>query len=163
MRHEIARSARIRRLSRVVLMAGLAVSPRARAAAGPEDAVAQEKLKAGTQAFRAGLYDVALDEFVAAQAMRPSPRIEFNVAETLVLLKREPEAADAFEAFLEDAPTEQADFRAEAQLRLAALSGRTLAVELPYAARCCDEALVQSMTVVLSMQDPYCWQIELPE
>lgn len=115
---------------RAALVVLIAASSRGRASAGETEA-AEAKLRAGAQAFRAGLYEVALDEFAAAYALRPSARVEFNLAETLLALKRDAEAADAFDAFLADGPGEPADFRGEALRQLAALSARTASVSLP--------------------------------
>ena len=105
----------------------------ARAASVADDDAAQARLKQGTQAFRAGLFEVALEEFEAARALRPSARIEFNVGETLLALRRDPEAADAFDAFLDHGATEEPTFRGEAGQQLANLSARTLAIALPCA------------------------------
>jgi hypothetical protein len=114
----------------LVVAIGVSGAHRAKAADG-DDAAAEARLKAGTQAFRAGLYDAALDEFATAFAIRRSPRLEFNLAETLLALKRDAEAGDAFEAFLADGANEPADFRNEARRQIALASTRTAAVLLP--------------------------------
>jgi hypothetical protein len=114
---------------RVTALGALRVFARGGAASAAGDA-AEAKLKQGTQAFRAGRYDLALERFTEALDLASSPRLEFNVAETLLALKREAEAADAFDAFLEHGPMEQADFRDEARRQIAALGSRTLEVTL---------------------------------
>lgn len=67
---------------------------------------AKEHVKAGVKHYKAGAFGAALVEFTAADEEAPSPRIQFNIAQTCVELKSYACALTAFEKVL-TAPANQ--------------------------------------------------------
>jgi hypothetical protein len=114
-------------------------SPPTSAQAPSNRELAEIRLQEGTRAFRTGRYDQALEAFIGAHALQPSPRVEYNMAETLLALKRDAEAADAFDAFLAHAPTEASEYVDQARRQVATLSSRGLTINFACAR---DEAIV---------------------
>ncbi|MBX3246277.1 MAG: hypothetical protein KF901_03765 [Myxococcales bacterium] len=69
------------------------------------DERARERYEAAVVAFDAGSYEAALDLFRSAYALSPRPRLLYNIGTTADRLRRNQEALDAFEAYLEALPT----------------------------------------------------------
>lgn len=69
-----------------------------------DDALARERYEAAVVAFDAGSYEAALDLFRGAYELSARPQLLFNIGTTADRLRRDAEAAEAFEAYLEQAP-----------------------------------------------------------
>lgn len=68
------------------------------------DALARERYQAAVVAFDAGSYEAALDLFRGAYELSPRPQLLYNIGTTADRLRRNAEAVEAFEAYLEQAP-----------------------------------------------------------
>jgi tetratricopeptide (TPR) repeat protein len=123
-------------MNRVVtfaLVVGLAASALPARAAEPKGdrAAAAALLDRGNQLMRERAYEAALDHYVRAHQAYSSAKILLNVAEALLALGREEEAARRFEQFLADAPAEGvAAQRKLATERLAELDARLGRIDL---------------------------------
>ncbi|MCU0673952.1 MAG: hypothetical protein MUE69_14300 [Myxococcota bacterium] len=69
-----------------------------------DDALARERYQAAVVAFDAGSYEAALDLFRGAYELSPRPQLLYNIGTTADRLRRNVEAVEAFEAYLEQAP-----------------------------------------------------------
>lgn len=81
----------------LLLAATLLAAPRASAESADPARPAFEK---GVAAFQSGDYAAALESFRAADALRHSPSITYNIARSLEKLERPQAAVNAYEAFL---------------------------------------------------------------
>ena len=68
------------------------------------DALARERYQAAVVAFDAGSYEAALDLFRSAYQLSPRAQLLYNIGTTADRLRRNAEAVEAFEAYLEQAP-----------------------------------------------------------
>ena len=87
----------------------------------PAAAEAAQSKKIGDAAFRARRYAEALRAYERSFALMPNPTLLFNRARTLEALERYPEAIDAFDAFVRDAPPELRERAGELGELIAAL------------------------------------------
>jgi tetratricopeptide (TPR) repeat protein len=97
----------------------------------PDAALAEESrrlFEAGTIAFRDGRFDDALQHFRRAHELTPHPDLLYNIASCLDRLRRDQEALEAFEAYIDQRP--DASDREEIEGRIRELR-RTLAVATP--------------------------------
>jgi hypothetical protein len=124
----------IRPFVTLALTLGLVVALQAPVAAAEptgDRAAAAALLDRGNQLMRDHAYEAALDHYVRAHATYSSPKILLNIAEALLALGREEEAARRFEQFLADAPSEGvAAQRKLATERLAELDARLGRIDL---------------------------------
>jgi hypothetical protein len=118
-----------------LLLASLATMSVARAAPPSEDeimAAARLEVQAGSQAFQAGDYQAAIDHYEAAIALRPAPKLHYNIAvchQRLSLSAETPEertrqrdlAVERYNAYLEQNP--QAEDRLEVAQTIRDLGG----------------------------------------
>lgn len=122
------------RVFTLALVLGLVAAPSlpARAAEPKGDrAAAAALLDRGNQLMREHAYEAALDHYVRAHQTYSSAKILLNVAEALLALGREEEAARRFEQFLAEAPAEGvAAQRKLATERLAELDARLGRIDL---------------------------------
>lgn len=89
----------------IVVSIGVSTSTRAEAQSSEaDDALARERYQAGVVAFDAGSYEAALDLFRGAYELSPRPQLLYNIGTTADRLRRNAEAVEAFEAYLEQAP-----------------------------------------------------------
>jgi tetratricopeptide (TPR) repeat protein len=99
-----ARRALLVLLSFVPLIVGLQSSPADAQSSEADDALARERYQAAVVAFDAGSYEAALDLFRGAYELSPRPQLLYNIGTTADRLRRNVEAVEAFEAYLEQAP-----------------------------------------------------------
>lgn len=102
---------------------------------GPEEYERREQalalLREGNDKLDHGLYLEALERFERAQTLFPSPRLHFNIAQTLNELGRPLEALDHYERFLRDVkPEESPALRQRAQEQVFWLQGAIARVEV---------------------------------
>jgi tetratricopeptide (TPR) repeat protein len=110
---------------------GLVATPARAAEPRGDRAAAAGLLDRGNQLMRERAYEAALDHYVRAHQAYSSAKILLNVAEALLALGREEEAARRFEQFLADAPAEGvAAQRKLATERLAELDARLGRIDL---------------------------------
>jgi Tfp pilus assembly protein PilF len=109
-----------------VLVLVAAVPARAQIAPAKEQAkekegkrAAQEHLTRGNGLFTHDRYAEALDEFQAAFAAFPSPKLQFNLGQCERALGHDDAAIDHFQRFLDEAKDVPAALRAEAERYLA--------------------------------------------
>jgi tetratricopeptide (TPR) repeat protein len=92
---------------------------------------AQELLADGNRMLDQGLYLEALERFLHAFRIFPSPKLHFNLASTYAELGRQLEALDHFEAFVRAVPKEELPaLRALAHRRIFALLGAIATVQI---------------------------------
>ncbi len=88
-----------------LVVVATAVSAQAEAqSTDANDALARERHQAAVVAFDAGSYEAALDLFRGAYELSPRPQLLYNIGTTADRLRRNVEAVEAFEAYLEQAP-----------------------------------------------------------
>jgi hypothetical protein len=80
---------------------------------------AQEHLDRGNELFTHDRFQPALDEFQAAFALFPSPKLRFNLGQCERALGHGPAAAEQFKRFLDEAADVSPALRAEAERYLA--------------------------------------------
>jgi hypothetical protein len=118
----------------LLVAAALRVSPaRADAPVPPDGATrraARAKLVQGVRLLRREDYQGALAKFEEAYALVPSPKIHYDLGLAQLGLSHDPDALEAFESFLSDAPGAPADKRHKAEEYRAALRDRIGSVEI---------------------------------
>jgi tetratricopeptide (TPR) repeat protein len=102
---------------------------------GPASEAAREQarglLRQGNEKLEQGLYLEALGLFERANALFPSPKLEFNIAQTLNELGRFVEALERYERFVRDVKASEApDLYRVAQEQIFKLSGRVGRIEV---------------------------------
>lgn len=85
----------------------------------PDDAAAQRAFEAGRQAYQDGRYEDALSDFRSAYELSLRPELLYNVGLAADRLRRDGDAIDAFQRYLDAMPG--AANRAEVEARLHAL------------------------------------------
>jgi len=95
---------------------------------------AQEHLTRGNDLFTHDRYAPALEEFQAAFAAFPSPKLQFNLGQCERALGHDAAAVDHFQRFLDDAKDVSPALRAEAERYLAETRAHAAAREAPIAA-----------------------------
>src|SRR5688572_23831217 len=102
---------------------------------GPPEARAEaaDCLRRGNDAFRAGQFQTAADQYGRAYALFPSTKLLYNLGKAYDGAGRKPEALDAFQRFLEGLSTEPPEVRAELADRARSARARVdgLRTELP--------------------------------
>jgi len=88
----------------LVLAASALASDAHAQSAEANDALARERYQAAVVAFDAGSYEAALDLFRGAYELSPRPQLLYNIGTTADRPRRNGEAVEAFEAYLEQAP-----------------------------------------------------------
>jgi hypothetical protein len=89
------------------------------AQADPSMAAAKQHFEAGRNAYNAGDFPNAIREFKAAEALRPSPVLDYNIGLANEKLQRRRVAVRYYHRYLEGAPA--APNRAEVEARIAQL------------------------------------------
>lgn len=97
-------------------------------------AEARSRFFSGAQLYQEGDYEAALAEFEESYRLAPAPVATFNVAQTLHVLRRYPEAVEAFRRYLQEAGSSvSGDRREQVERTIRELSRRigriTLRVE----------------------------------
>jgi len=106
----------------VVALAVLAIVGEARAQErGAEDDQARALYEAGRIAFDAGRFDQALEHFEQSYELSERPALLYNIGTTADRLRRNEDALEAFEAYLEAMP--EASNRASVEARISVLRG----------------------------------------
>jgi hypothetical protein len=100
-------SARIGHVLLIVAFVGSGLDARAQVESEPEKERARALLREGNAKLDQGLYLDALGRFEQAYAIFPSPKIHFNIAQTLNELGRPLEALDHYERFVRELPEAQ--------------------------------------------------------
>jgi hypothetical protein len=85
---------------------------------------ARVRLEEGSLLYRKGDYQGALRKFEEARALYPSPKLYFNLGQTLYRLGRAAAAVDAFEKFLAEVPDAPPERRLDAERFLGELRPR---------------------------------------
>ncbi|MBI5532970.1 MAG: PEGA domain-containing protein [Deltaproteobacteria bacterium] len=83
---------------------------------------ARDRLRIGVQAYKDGRYKEAIDNFLIANRLVPSPSLSFNIAKAYEKLGDEPAALMWYRDYLRQAPS--APDRAEVDKRVLALQGK---------------------------------------
>jgi hypothetical protein len=83
---------------------------------------ARDRLRTGVQAYKDGRYKEAIDNFLIANRLVPSPSLSFNIAKAYEKLGDEPAALMWYRDYLRQAPS--APDRAEVDKRILALQGK---------------------------------------
>jgi PEGA domain len=117
-------AARAALVAALVLVAGGAARADDATATAAARARAKALKEAGTRALDRGDAALALEKFRAAYDEYPSPNLRFNLGLALGRLRREPEAATEFQAFLEEATNVPDEARAYAHQQLGVLEAR---------------------------------------
>jgi tetratricopeptide (TPR) repeat protein len=101
-----------------MLLAALAAPPLAAGQDGAALEAARLHFEAGQAEYAAGRFEEALTDFRAAYATTSAPEILYNIATVLDRLRRDAEAADAYERYLAAVPTspERANLTARIEL-----------------------------------------------
>jgi hypothetical protein len=86
--------------------------------------IARGRVREGNTLYDQGRHEEALGRYREAYAAYPSPKILFNVGQTLLRLGRDVEAAAAFDRFLADGKDTAPELRQEAEKTLAGLKAR---------------------------------------
>jgi len=110
-------------------LAALAVQALPRPCRADDAAEAQLHFAVGARSFRAHDYAAALGHFLQAYRLAPTANTTFNVAQTYLMLRREPEAFRFFSDFVAR-PDARPEPRAVAERALAALTPRVCRVEV---------------------------------
>jgi tetratricopeptide (TPR) repeat protein len=111
---------------RILLAAGMAlIANLALAQADP----AADHYKAGVARFHAGQYADAIQEFRAADAIRPSPVLSFDIAQCYEKMADLPNAKAAYQDYLRRAPN--ADDREAVEATVASIDQKLAQQELP--------------------------------
>jgi len=103
----------------VVVCSALGYTVGAAAQETPDDAAAREHFQRGREAFEATEYEEALVEFRDAYRLSGRGQLQYNIAVTADRLRRDEEALEAFEHYLEE--TENPSREQEVQKRITAL------------------------------------------
>ena len=111
-----------RSVSIAALVLGLSLAARS-AYAAPNFAAAREHYQKGTKAFELGIYQEAIDEYVAAYKIIDDPAILYNLAQSHRLAGHIPEALRFYRQYLVKNP--RAENRTECESRIAEL-GKTI-------------------------------------
>ena len=122
MRCKISESLVLRRwsvLAAVVMMVAVVGAGRAFADDAESDPARQE-FEEGRRAYDAQRFDEAITHFTAAQTIRPSPFLDYNIGLALEALERKPEALERYRRYLQEKP--DAHNRREVERRIAALT-----------------------------------------
>lgn len=82
------------------------------------DEDARVVFQAGREAYARGDYESALEAFRQAYEMSNRPELLFNIGQTADRLRRDREARDAFDAYLENVPDAANRVEVEARLRV---------------------------------------------
>jgi tetratricopeptide (TPR) repeat protein len=118
----------------VCIVGGALLSMNAAAADAATDArarrAARSKLVEGVTLLRQGDYAAALSRFEEAQALVPSPKIEYDLGLAYLGLGRSADALESFDRFLAEAPDAPADKRAKARHHTEALRGHLARVNV---------------------------------
>jgi hypothetical protein len=96
--------------------------PAAPSTVAPDMAAAQAHFQAGKDAFAANDFTTAIKEWKAAQAIKPSPKLHYNIGMAYERLGRPRAAVKYYKLYLEQLPT--AANRAEVEQRVAMLEPR---------------------------------------
>jgi tetratricopeptide (TPR) repeat protein len=108
-----------------------APAPATAAPAPSDDALNQAKahFEAGKNAYNAGDYQVAIREFKAAEALRPSPILDYNIGLANEKLNKKRVAVKYYKRYLEGMPT--ASNRAEVEGNIGRLESEIAAAPPP--------------------------------
>ncbi len=115
-------------LALVVWLASVAPPAAAQTAEARERA--QALVRQGKERYEQGDYEAALEKFISALQIFHSARIYFNVGQAYRGLARSPEAIEAFQKFLDEAPDAEAALRDEAKQRIAESRTRVATLEV---------------------------------
>ena len=89
--------------------------------ADPDLEIARRHFVDGTRAYGSGDYAKALEEFRAAQAVRPAPEFDYNIARCLDRMERPEEAIESYRRYAANRPGPDGD---EARERIRVLGQR---------------------------------------
>lgn len=91
---------------------------------------ARAKAEESARHYELGNYDLALEGLREAQALFPSPALQFNFGLVYRALLRDLEALEAFDSFLANAESPDQAKKAEAQKHVQELRGRVVTLDL---------------------------------
>ena len=78
----------------------------------PDTEVARRRYERGATLYDEQRYEEAAGEFAAANLVKPSPHLEYNIARCFDRLERWRDAVDAYERYLASSPADAAEVRA---------------------------------------------------
>jgi hypothetical protein len=114
-----------------LLTSGIAPADEMPTLADPDTQAARRHFQEGADLYSQGRWADALQEFTIANSIRPAPAFEFNIARCEDRLEHWTAAADAYDRYLREPTTDDADLRARVAVLRARATPSLVIVQAP--------------------------------